>query len=127
MAERKAIMGRHKGSYDGIGTWKRRPIRAGKRTYMPSHKRWGKITVTMMATPEGAITSTETWTATPEEVTPTVEDLELIEEQTIDTKGHPVKLIEKVANMIMMGGYAEQVAVDVIDLVTNWEEVTDEN
>ena len=70
-----------------------------------------------MATPEGAITSTETWTETP-----AVEDLELIEEQTIDTKGHPVKLIEKVANMIMMGGYAEQVAVDVIDLVTNWKE-----
>ena len=75
-----------------------------------------------MATPEGAITSTETWTETPEEVTPVVEDLELIEEQTIDTKGHPVKLIEKVANMIMMGGYAEQVAVDVIDLVTNYKE-----
>ena len=70
-----------------------------------------------MATPEGAITSTETWTETP-----AVEDLELIEEQTIDTKGHPVKLIEKVANMIMMGGYAEQVAVDVIDLVTNYKE-----
>ena len=75
-----------------------------------------------MATPEGAITSTETWTETPEEVTPVVEDLELIEEQTIDTKGHPVKLIEKVANMIMMGGYAEQVAVEVIDLVTNYKE-----
>ena len=75
-----------------------------------------------MATPEGAITSTQTWTETP-----AVEDLELIEEQTIDTKGHPVKLIEKVANMIMMGGYAEQVAVDVIDLVTNWEVVADEN
>ena len=73
----------------------------------------------MTPTPTGDITSTETWGATP--------DLELIEEQTIDTKGHPVKLIEKVANMIMMGGYAEQVAVDVIDLVTNWEEVTDEN
>ena len=70
-----------------------------------------------MATPEGAITSTETWVETP-----VVEDLELIEEQTIDTKGHPVKLIEKVANMIMMGGYAEQVAVEVIDLVTNYKE-----
>ena len=75
-----------------------------------------------MATPEGAITSTETWVETP-----AVEELELIEEQTIDTKGHPVKLIEKIANMIMMGGYAEQVAVDVIELVTNWKEVTDEN
>ena len=75
-----------------------------------------------MATPEGAITSTETWVETP-----VAEDLELIQEETIDTKGHPVKLIEKVANMIMMGGYAEQVAVDVIDLVTNWKEVTDEN
>jgi hypothetical protein len=80
-----------------------------------------------MATPEGAITSTETWSATPEEVTPVVEDLSLIQEETIDTRGHPVKLIEQIANMIMMGGYAEQVAVDVIDLVTNWKEVTDED
>jgi len=80
-----------------------------------------------MATPEGAITSTQTWEATPEEVTPVVEDLALIQEETIDTKGHPVKLIEQIANMIMMGGYAEQVAVDVIDLVTNWEVVVDEN
>jgi hypothetical protein len=37
--------------YDGIGTWKRRPIRAGKKTYMPSHKRWGKITVTKILQP----------------------------------------------------------------------------
>ena len=81
-----------------------------------------------MATPEGAITSTENWTETPEEVVPeVVPDLDLIQEETINTKGYPVKLIEKVANMIMMGGYAEQVAVDVIDLVTNWKEVTDEN
>ena len=81
-----------------------------------------------MAIPEGAITNTETWTATPEEVVPeVVPDLDLIQEETIDTKGHPVKLIEKVANMIMMGGYAEQVTVDVIDIITNWEEVTDEN
>jgi hypothetical protein len=36
---------------------------------------------TLMPTPEGAITSTETWSATPEEVTPVVEDLELIEEE----------------------------------------------
>jgi len=71
-------MSRKLNLYDGIGTWKRRPIRAGKRTYMPSHKRWGKITVTMMPTPQGDITSTETWSATPEEVTP---DLELIEEE----------------------------------------------
>ena len=70
-----------------------------------------------MATPEGAITSTETWVETP-----VVEDLELIEEQTIDTKGHPVKLIEKVADMIMMGGYAAEVSVNVIELVTNWKE-----
>ena len=69
----------------------------------------------MTPTPEGAITSTQNWTETPEEVTPVVE-------QTIDTKGHPVKLIEKLANMIMMGGYAEQVAVDVIDMVTNYKE-----
>ena len=34
-----------------------------------------------MPTPEGAITSTETWGATPEEVTP---DLELIEEEVIN-------------------------------------------
>jgi len=46
--------------YDGIGTWKRRPIRAGKKTYMPSHKRWGKITVTKMTpVPEGIITTTD--------------------------------------------------------------------
>ena len=76
----------------------------------------------MTPTPEGAITSTQNWTETPEEVTPTVEDLSLIQEETIDTKGYSVKLIEKVANMIMMGGYAEQVAVDVIDLVTNYKE-----
>jgi hypothetical protein len=82
----------------------------------------------IMATPEGAITSTENWTETPEEVVPeVVSDLELIEEKTIDTKGYSVKLIEKIANMIMMGGYAEQVAVDVIDLVTNWEEVNETN
>ena len=72
-----------------------------------------------MATPEGAITTTQTWEATPEEVTPVVEDL--------DTKGYSVKLIEQVANMIMMGGYAEQVAVDIIDLVTNWKEVLNED
>jgi hypothetical protein len=73
----------------------------------------------IMATPEGAITSTQTWTETPEEVT--LEEVTPVVE-TLDTKGHPVKLIEKVANMIMMGGYAEQVAVDVIELVTNWKE-----
>lgn len=75
-----------------------------------------------MATPEGAITTTQTWTATPEEVTPVVEDLDLIQEETLDTKGYSVKLIEQIANMIMTGGYAEQVAVDVIELVTNWKE-----
>ena len=76
----------------------------------------------IMATPEGAITSTQTWVATPEEVTPVVEELELIEEKTIDIKGYPVKLIEKIADMIMKGGYAEQVAVDVAELITNWKE-----
>jgi hypothetical protein len=76
----------------------------------------------IMATPEGAITSTQTWEATPEEVTPVVEDLELIEEKIIDIKGYPVKLIEKIADMIMKGGYAEQVAVDVAELITNWKE-----
>ena len=45
--------------FDGIGTWKRRPIRAGKKTYMPSHKRWGKVMVTKMPVPEGIITTTE--------------------------------------------------------------------
>jgi len=55
--------------YDGIGTWKRRPIRAGKKTYMPSHKRWGKITVTTMTpTPEGVITTTEILQPVPEVV-----------------------------------------------------------
>jgi hypothetical protein len=71
----------------------------------------------IMATPEGAITSTETWVETP-----VVEDLELIEEKIIDIKGYPVKLIEKIADMIMKGGYAEQVAVDVAELITNWKE-----
>ena len=55
--------------YDGIGTWKRRPIRAGKKTYMPSHKRWGKITVTKMTpVPEGEITTTEILQPVPEVV-----------------------------------------------------------
>jgi len=52
--------------FDGIGTWKRRPIRAGKKTYMPSHKRWGKITVTKMPTPDGVITTTEILQPIPE-------------------------------------------------------------
>ena len=64
--------------YDGIGTWKRRPIRAGKKTYMTSHKRWGKITVTKMTpVPEGVITTTDILQPTPEvveEVTPTTEE-----------------------------------------------------
>jgi hypothetical protein len=64
--------------YDGIGTWKRRPIRAGKKTYMPSHKRWGKITVTKMTpVPEGIITTTDILQPVPEvieETTPTTEE-----------------------------------------------------
>lgn len=36
----------------------------------------------MTPTPEGVITGSEIWTATPEEVTPVVEELELIEEET---------------------------------------------
>jgi len=72
-----------------------------------------------MATPEGAITTTQTWAATPEEVT--LEEVTPVVE-TLDTKGHPVKLIEKVADMIMMGGYAAEVSVNVIELVTNWKE-----
>lgn len=65
--------------YDGIGTWKRRPIRAGKKTYMPSHKRWGKITVTTMTpVPEGIITTTDILQPVPEvveEVTPVTEEV----------------------------------------------------
>ena len=64
--------------YDGIGTWKRRPIRAGKKTYMPSHKRWGKITVTKMTpVPEGIITTTDILQPVPEvvEETPTVKEV----------------------------------------------------
>jgi hypothetical protein len=38
--------------YDGIGTWKRRPIRAGRKAYMPSHKKWGKITATKIPRPK---------------------------------------------------------------------------
>jgi len=64
--------------YDGIGTWKRRPIRAGKKTYMPSYKRWGKITVTKMTpVPEGIITTTDILQPVPEvveEVTTTEEN-----------------------------------------------------
>ena len=61
--------------YDGIGTWKRRPIRAGRKTYMPSHKRWGKITVTIMPTPEGQLTTSQLWSEKPqEEVVPVVEE-----------------------------------------------------
>lgn len=45
--------------FDGIGSWKRRPIRAGRKTYMPSSKRWGKITVTKMPVPSGKITTTK--------------------------------------------------------------------
>ena len=58
-------------SYDGIGTWKRRPIRASKKTYMPSHKRWGKVIT--MPVPEGQITTSKIWTA---------EDVQLPEEPT---------------------------------------------
>ena len=54
-------------SYDGIGTWKHRPIRASKKTYMPSHKRWGKVIT--MPVPQGQITSSEGWTTSqPEDV-----------------------------------------------------------
>ena len=64
--------------YDGIGTWKRRPIRAGKKTYMPSHKRWGKIMVTKMPVPEGVITTTDILQPVQEvveEVIPTTEEV----------------------------------------------------
>ena len=53
-------------SYDGIGTWKRRPIRASKKTYMPSHKRWGKVIT--MPIPEGHITTSDIWKGEPEDV-----------------------------------------------------------
>lgn len=52
--------------FDGIGTWKRRPIRASKKTYMPSHKRWGKVTT--MPIPEGFITTSKIWIGEPEDV-----------------------------------------------------------
>jgi hypothetical protein len=64
--------------YDGIGTWKRRPIKAGKKTYMPSYKRWGKITVTKMPVPEGIITTTDILqpvVEVVEEVTPVTEEV----------------------------------------------------
>jgi hypothetical protein len=35
----------------------------------------------MTPTPEGIITGSQIWTATPEEITPVVEELELIEEE----------------------------------------------
>ena len=60
-------------SYDGIGTWKRRPIRASKKTYMPSHKRWGKVIT--MPIPGGEITTSQIWV-------PELEDVQLPEEPT---------------------------------------------
>ena len=45
--------------FDGVGSWKRRPIRASRKTYMPSSKRWGKIEVTKMPIPQGEITTSE--------------------------------------------------------------------
>jgi hypothetical protein len=60
-------------SYDGIGTWKRRPIRASKKTYMPSNKRWGKVIT--MPVPQGDITSSEI-------LNPKLEDVQLPEEPT---------------------------------------------
>ena len=65
-------------SYDGIGTWKRRPIRASKKTYMPSHKRWGKVIT--MPVPQGQITSSEIFT-TPE-VQKELEDAQIPDEPT---------------------------------------------
>ena len=86
--------------YDGIGTWKRRPIRAGKKTYMPSHKRWGKITVTKMTpVPEGTITTTETW-----------QEVLLVN----------ADLISDVSKLIMGGGDSFEVATDIIKLVTKF-------
>ena len=70
----------------------------------------------MTPVPGGEITTSEIL------VPEVVPDLDLIQEETIDTKGYSVKLIEKIADIIMMGGYAEQVAVNVIELVTNWKE-----
>lgn len=68
--------------YDGIGTWKRRPIRAGKKTYMPSHKRWGKITVTKMTpVPEGIITTTDILQPVPEVVEEAVPVTEEVKEE----------------------------------------------
>ena len=73
-------------SYDGIGTWKRRPIRASKKTYMPSHKRWGKVIT--MPVPQGQITSSEGWTTPAAE--PKLEDanipFEKIEEPEEEVK-----------------------------------------
>ena len=66
--------------FDGIGTWKRRPVRASKKTYMPSHKRWGKVTVTKMPVPQGQITSSEIF-ATPE-VQKEPEDVQIPDEPT---------------------------------------------
>lgn len=60
-------------SYDGIGSWKRRPVRASKKTYMPSHKRWGKVTT--MPVPQGDITSSQI-------LSPVVEEVQLPEEPT---------------------------------------------
>ena len=66
--------------YDGIGSWKRRPIRASKKTYMPSNKRWGEITVTKMPVPQGQITSSEIFT------TPEVKEEPKVEEAVVEEK-----------------------------------------
>jgi hypothetical protein len=40
--------------------------------------------------------------------------------ETISTKGYPIELIEKVAQQIMTGGYANERAIDIIEIVANW-------
>jgi len=40
--------------------------------------------------------------------------------ETISTKGYPVELIEKVAEQIMRGGYTNERAIDILEIVANW-------
>lgn len=91
-----------------------KPLRRRRRTTqrgkpMTQAQRWGKV-VTTMPVPEGVISTS---------VGP-VEPTETTEEESIDTKGYPTELILEVADLIFLGGYANEQAVKIIDLVTNW-------